>query len=126
MAAKKVHQGLEPVAGADAAAAQAYWSRCEAALAGSRITVAASDREGRYTWVFNPPTQLSGDVIGKTDRDVLAADAAKTLTGIRETVISSGEPRSPHGSISPTARCRRSTCALSCASLRIVRRTCSR
>jgi two-component sensor histidine kinase len=93
MAAKKVHQGLEPVAGADAAAAQAYWSRCEAALAGSRITVAASDREGRYTWVFNPPTQLSGDVIGKTDRDVLAADAAKTLTGIRETVISSGEPR---------------------------------
>ena len=36
-------------------AATAYWSRCEAALAGSRITVAASDRDGRYTWIFNAP-----------------------------------------------------------------------
>ena len=33
----------------------ALWSRCEAALAESRITVAASDRDGRYTWIFNPP-----------------------------------------------------------------------
>ena len=54
----------------------AHWSRCEAALIGSRITVAASDREGRYSWIFNAPAELPADLVGKLDREVLPAAAA--------------------------------------------------
>jgi two-component sensor histidine kinase len=69
------------------------WSRCEAALAGSRISVAAADRDGRYTWIFNAPAELAGDIIGKTDRDVLGGDAAARLAEAKQAVLASGEPR---------------------------------
>lgn len=75
------------------ASPEEFWSRCEAALADSRITVAASDRDGRYTWVFNGPDQLSGDVAGKLDSDVLSSNAAKLLSEVRREVIASGESR---------------------------------
>jgi two-component sensor histidine kinase len=77
----------------EAASALNHWSRCEAALAGSRITVAASDREGRYTWIFNPPTELAADILGKTDRDLMPTDAAAALAAARERALASGEPR---------------------------------
>jgi two-component sensor histidine kinase len=77
----------------EAALATALWSRCEAALAGSRISVAASDPQGRYTWIFNPPVDLAMDIIGKSDRDLLPADAAEVLAEAKEAVLMSGEPR---------------------------------
>jgi len=92
MAAKRAQNGNEDDLWSDTSA-QAFWSRCEAALAGSRITVAASDRKGRYTWIFNPPVHLAGAVVGKSDAEVLSADAARALTEVREAVLSSGEPR---------------------------------
>lgn len=92
MAAKRAQGDVERQRD-DPVAAQAYWSRCEAALAGSRISVAAYDRDGNYTWVFNPPAVLSGDVIGKSDKDFLSAEAAATLKEAREAVLASGEPR---------------------------------
>ena len=78
---------------AEAASPRVLWSRCEAALAGSRITVAAFDREGRFTWVHNPPAELAGDILGKSDREVLSPDAAAALTAAKQAVLTSGEPR---------------------------------
>jgi two-component sensor histidine kinase len=77
----------------DPIAALAAWSRCEAALHGSRISVAANDREGRYEWVFNPPAELAADIVGMRDRDILPADTADTLSVAREAVLASGEAR---------------------------------
>jgi two-component sensor histidine kinase len=93
MAARRVNNGTEPEMMGDAPSARVLWSRCEAALAGSRISVAAADREGRYTWLFNPPTELASDTVGKTDLEVLAIDAAVQLAEAKEAVVVSGEPR---------------------------------
>jgi len=84
--------GAEPRVSADPDSAVVLWSRCEAALRGSRISVAASDRDGRYTWVFNPPADFFQDVVGKSDRDVLPADAAEALAKAKTSVLGSGEP----------------------------------
>jgi two-component sensor histidine kinase len=69
-----------------------HWTRCEAALIGSRITVAASDLEGRYTWVFNPPGELPTDLVGRLDADVLLSAAADQLAAAKRKVVESGEP----------------------------------
>src|SRR5688572_10730508 len=92
MPAKRVHDGAEPEMTGDAASARALWSRCEAALDGSRISVASVDLDGRYTWMFNPPAELAADVIGKSDEEVLPADSAQTLIAARNSVLASGEP----------------------------------
>lgn len=92
MAAGRAHGGRDLDLIEDAAIARAHWSRCEAALAGSRITVAAADRDGRYTWIFNPPTGLTADVVGNFDRDIMSADAAEALAAAKESVLASGDP----------------------------------
>jgi hypothetical protein len=91
MAAIRVQNGLEPETIEEATAALSMWSRCEAALSGSRITVAASDQDGRYMWVFNPPAELPTDVIGKLDSDFLPAAAAHALSAAKQNVLASGE-----------------------------------
>jgi len=66
---------------------EARWSRCEAALAGSVITVAASDLQGRFTWVFNAPEAFGKkDVVGLTDDDVFKASAAPLVRARAETL----------------------------------------
>lgn len=91
MAAIRVQNGLEPETIEEATAALFMWSRCEAALSGSRITVAASDGDGRYTWVFNPPAELPPDVVGKLDGDFLPPPAAQALSAAKQNVLASGE-----------------------------------
>lgn len=93
MAARRPQNGDGPEILKEAASALAQWSRCEAALAGSRITVAAADREGRYNWVFNQPSELAAEFVGKFDRDFLPAEAAEKLSEAKKTVLASGEPR---------------------------------
>jgi two-component sensor histidine kinase len=73
-------------------AAGAHWSRCEAALIGSRITVAASDREGRYQWLFNGPAELPQELIGQLDGDVLAPAAAAVMARAKQSALDQGEP----------------------------------
>lgn len=92
MAARRTKDTIEPD-GAAATRALALWSRCEAALAESRISVTASDREGRYTWLFNPPPELPQSAVGKLDREVLPLDAAEALSAVRASVLASGEAR---------------------------------
>ena len=91
MAARRVEDVKEPDGNQAREGAKAYWSRCEAALVGSRITVAASDRHGRYSWVFNAPSGFLGDLVGKLDSEALPAMAARTLAGAKEAAFASGE-----------------------------------
>ena len=69
------------------------WSNCEAALAGSRITIAASDLQGRFTWIFNAPAELQADVLGKQDEDVLPMAFAEAISAARAAAVASGETR---------------------------------
>jgi two-component sensor histidine kinase len=93
MAARRAQGGADLEATEEGASARALWSRCEAALAGSRITVAAADRDGRYTWMFNPPGGFPDDIIGKVDRDFLPDDAAAALSAAKQAVLATGESR---------------------------------
>jgi two-component sensor histidine kinase len=92
MAARGARNGKNGDA-ADAASARVSWSRCEAALLASRITVAAADSDGRYTWIFNPPSDLPSDIVGRFDHDVLSPDAADRLAEAKRAVLASGESR---------------------------------
>ena len=93
MAARRTPNGDDPELSGDAASACASWSHCEAALAGSRITVAAADLEGRYTWIFNTPEGLPDEIIGKVDGDLWPAEEAAALALAKQEVLTSGEPR---------------------------------
>jgi two-component sensor histidine kinase len=91
MAAGRIQSDQELELSEEATSAKARWSRCEAALAGSRITVAAADRGGRYTWMFNPPGGFPDDIIGKLDREFLPAEAAEVLSAAKEAVLAGGD-----------------------------------
>jgi two-component sensor histidine kinase len=93
MRPKRTQDGSGFLATVDPEVAAVAWSRCEAALDGSRISVAAADPDGRYEWVFNPPAELAADIVGKTDREALPPDAAETLATAKQAVLASGEPR---------------------------------
>ena len=91
MAARRV----EPDDGPDIQTARQShdnWSRCEAALIGSRITVAATDLDGRYTWIFNPPGELPTGLVGRLDGELLARVAADQLADAKRKVIETGKP----------------------------------
>jgi two-component sensor histidine kinase len=92
MAARRVESDAEPDGNPPREAVKAYWSRCEAALIGSRITVAAAGIDGRYTWLFNAPAELPGELVGKLDGEVLPASAAGALASAKQSVLSQGEP----------------------------------
>jgi two-component sensor histidine kinase len=91
MAAKRVDNGKEPDLPRQSDLAVAHWSRCEAALIGSRITVAASDLDGRYTWIFNSPSEIPTDLVGKLDHEGLSPAASATLSVAKSSVLKSGE-----------------------------------
>jgi two-component sensor histidine kinase len=92
MIATLMQDGAEPGLTADPDGPGVLWSRCAAAMEGSRISVASADLQGRYTWLFNPPADFFHDAIGKTDRDTLPPDAAQALEEARRSVLESGEP----------------------------------
>lgn len=90
--ARRAEHGAEPDLAGDLAVHGSYWSKCQAALSGSRITVAASDLDGRYSWFFNPSPEFRGDPIGMTDAEFLSPEAAEKLSAARLAVLSSGSP----------------------------------
>lgn len=89
MAARRVHNDAD--SDVNGGRAKEYWSRCEAALVGSRISVAAFDREGRVSWIFNSPAEFSGDIVGKLDREAFPARTAAKLAAAKESVLAGGE-----------------------------------
>ncbi len=65
--------------------------RFRVALKGSKITVFQQDRDLRYTWVHNPNPGLAvEDVVGNTDADLVPAEDATVLTGIKRRVLEKG------------------------------------
>jgi len=93
MAAKQVDSEEDPDRAGIRNAAVAHWSRCEAALIGSRVTVAASDIDGRYTWIFNAPGELPGDLVGRFDHEVLTSGAGEKLSAAKQVALRSGKPQ---------------------------------
>ncbi len=68
--------------------------RFELALANSGITMFQQDAELRYVWMHNPPERMTvDDVIGKTDAEILPADAAEAVIGLKREAMEAGERR---------------------------------
>ncbi|MEM5473506.1 PAS domain-containing protein [Hoeflea sp. AS60] len=67
--------------------------RFELALSKSPIVVFEQDLDLRYTWIFNPRFGLSFDqMLGKTDAELMDADAAAELTLVKQDCIKTGQP----------------------------------
>ncbi len=91
MAPRRVAKGTG--SGVSGGPAGGYWSRCEAALAGSRVSLAAADHDGRYTWLFNAPPEVSSDLVGKLDHEVFPAETAAKLATAKHAALAAGESR---------------------------------
>jgi PAS domain S-box-containing protein len=65
--------------------------RFRVALQNSPTFVFSQDSELRYTWVYNPnrETQIQR-VIGQSDAEIMAAEDAQRLTGIKQRVLATG------------------------------------
>ncbi len=65
--------------------------RFEIALRGSPITVFSQDRDMRYVWVHNPPVGLEAAyLVGKTDEEVLPAEAAGPIMAAKRHAMETG------------------------------------
>jgi PAS domain S-box-containing protein len=65
--------------------------RIEIALRGSPIAVFSQDKEMRFTWVHNAPAGLSSEqLIGKTDAEILPAEAANTILAAKRKTMETG------------------------------------
>jgi len=64
--------------------------RFRVALQESPITVFSQDRDLRYTWIFNPHLYWQHEIIGKTDAEILGAEASRRLTELKKQVLNVG------------------------------------
>jgi two-component sensor histidine kinase len=65
--------------------------RFEIALRGSPISVFSQDRDMRFTWAHNAPAGLSPEFLkGKTDAEVLPAEAAAVIMAAKRKVMDTG------------------------------------
>ena len=63
--------------------------RFHVALKNSEITVFTTDREGRYTWIYNPRSRhLMTDMIGKRDDEIPNVTGFEELMQIKQRVLS--------------------------------------
>ncbi|MGH6734644.1 MAG: sensor histidine kinase [Methyloceanibacter sp.] len=66
--------------------------RFEIALRGSPISVFSQDKELRYTWVHNLPAGLkSEELIGRTDAEILPAEAADKIIAVKRQAMETGD-----------------------------------
>jgi two-component sensor histidine kinase len=66
--------------------------RFEIALRGSPISVFSQDKDMRYTWAHNAPAGLSPELLkGKTDAEILPAEAAEIITAAKRKAMDTGE-----------------------------------
>lgn len=71
--------------------------RFETALGGSDVTMFQQDADLRYTWVYNPIPGL-GDIVGRTDEEVLPPATLVEVEALKRRVMETGE--SAEGEIS--------------------------
>jgi two-component sensor histidine kinase len=66
--------------------------RFEIALRGSPISVFSQDKDMRFTWAHNAPAGLLPEFLdGKTDAEVLPAEAAERIMAVKRKVMETGE-----------------------------------
>jgi PAS domain S-box-containing protein len=66
--------------------------RFEIALRGSPIMVFSQDRDMRFVWVHNPPTGADAAfMLGKTDSEILPAEAAEPIMAAKRRAMETGE-----------------------------------
>jgi formate hydrogenlyase transcriptional activator len=65
--------------------------RFRVALKDSPVTVFNQDRDLRYTWVYNPPTDWPSDVIGKSCEEVVGAKNAARVNELKQRVLETGQ-----------------------------------
>jgi PAS domain S-box-containing protein len=66
--------------------------RFEIALRGSPISVFSQDKDMRFTWVHNAPAGLSPEGLkGKTDAEILPAEAAEKIMAAKRKAMETGE-----------------------------------
>ncbi len=73
--------------------------RFEQAIAGAGISVFTQDRNLRYTWVFTADDLLRGEVLGKTDFDVLPPNSCGPVVALKQRAIASGKSHEAEVSI---------------------------
>ena len=62
--------------------------RFQVALRDSPIFVYMTDRELRYTWVYNPPAGLTNkDLLGKCDEDIWPEDGAREMVAFKREIL---------------------------------------
>lgn len=64
--------------------------RFRVALKDSPTTVFNQDRDLRYTWIYNPQFCWLGEILGKTDDDLLGSGKARLLRELKQKVIDTG------------------------------------
>jgi PAS domain S-box-containing protein len=66
--------------------------RFRIALAHSNVTVFEQDASGRYRWVYNPPLGYeAGEVLGKTNRELVPPEDAARMDALDRVVLERGE-----------------------------------
>jgi PAS domain S-box-containing protein len=78
-----------------AAALRKSEERFRIALDNAPILVSNQDKDLRYTWMYNTPSNMIGktneNIVGKTDLDVFAANDAEHLISIKRQVLEAGQ-----------------------------------
>ena len=73
---------------------RARFARYEVALRGSQVTVYTQDRDLRYTSISNPMLGRSiEDILGRTDQEILPADAGAAMIALKREALSTGQPK---------------------------------
>ncbi len=113
-------------------ALQQTTERLNVALKSAPISLFNQDRELRYTWIYNPSHNYSGDeVLGKQDDDLTSVETATRLTQLKRQVLEQGttlrevvyvEPNYYDLTIEPLRDHRNAIVGITCAALDISQR----
>jgi PAS domain S-box-containing protein len=76
--------------------------RFRVALAHSRVTVFEQDRDGRYTWIYNPPLGFRPEeVLGRTNDELVPHEEASRMDALDRAVLRGGERAHAELRVSP-------------------------
>jgi PAS domain S-box-containing protein len=67
-------------------------ARLETALRCASVHAFSQDNELRYIWVYDPDAAVAAEMVGRTDFEVLPADARDTVIAIKRRVLETGQP----------------------------------
>jgi PAS domain S-box-containing protein len=81
-------------------------ARFETALRGGKVYAFSQDRDLRYLWAYSPQGDAIGEIVGRTDQDVLPATERDAVIALKRRVIDTSVAEDcevfypmPHGSV---------------------------